>query len=520
MIPRLSIFLLLSMVAAASIALTSPALASIDDLNGRWSGFFVADNSSNCKRPEWGSRVRVRNGEANFYFSSRFGKVEIKGDIDDNGEIKAFGQIGERASTITIKGKFTDNNFEGQFFTENAGCTGYVKVKRDNAAPTRRRPPPPHLAERGGPPPRGGQMQRQRFIAERQAKEKAEAETQAMQAKIARLQAEQETLKKKAELAALEAKNAQNKAQFASNTRSLNSSSTDVKSELAILKKLRDEGLISQSQYETKQQALLDKAFSGTRTASLQPAAKPKLKLNIPANIKFGDYHALVIGIDEYKYLTPLKTAIADAKEMAKVLKDNYGFKVTTLLNPTRGDIIDELDDLRSKLKFKDNLLIYYAGHGWLDDKADQGFWLPADAKPNRRSNWVSNDILTGTLKAIEAKHVMIVADSCYSGRLVRGAKVSIGDPEYLKKISRKKARVVITSGGLEPVADNAGDGHSPFTSALLKSLRSNNGVVDGNSLFNTIRRPVMVSADQTPQFSDIRKAGHDGGDFLFVPRK
>ncbi|MBT3915734.1 MAG: caspase family protein, partial [Rhodospirillaceae bacterium] len=148
------------------------------------------------------------------------------------------------------------------------------------------------------------------------------------------------------------------------------------------------------------------------------------------------------------------------------------------------------------------------------------GFWLPSDAKPNRRSNWVSNDILTGTLKAIEAKHVMIVADSCYSGRLVRGAKVSIGDPEYLKKISRKKARVVITSGGLEPVADNAGDGHSPFTSALLKSLRANNGVVDGNSLFNKIRRPVMVSADQTPQFSDIRKAGHDGGDFLFVRRK
>jgi hypothetical protein len=28
-----------------------------------------------------------------------------------------------------------------------------------------------------------------------------------------------------------------------------------------------------------------------------------------------------------------------------------------------------------------------------------------------------------------------------------------------------------------------------------------------------------MVSADQTPEFADIRKAGHEGGDFLFVPR-
>ena len=27
-----------------------------------------------------------------------------------------------------------------------------------------------------------------------------------------------------------------------------------------------------------------------------------------------------------------------------------------------------------------------------------------------------------------------------------------------------------------------------------------------------------MVNADQTPEYADVRKAGHDGGDFLFVP--
>jgi hypothetical protein len=26
-----------------------------------------------------------------------------------------------------------------------------------------------------------------------------------------------------------------------------------------------------------------------------------------------------------------------------------------------------------------------------------------------------------------------------------------------------------------------------------------------------------MLNSDQTPEYSDIRKAGHDGGDFLFV---
>jgi len=30
----------------------------------------------------------------------------------------------------------------------------------------------------------------------------------------------------------------------------------------------------------------------------------------------------------------------------------------------------------------------------------------------------------------------------------------------------------------------------------------------------------VLLNAQQTPQYSDVRQAGHDGGDFLFVRRR
>jgi hypothetical protein len=43
---------------------------------------------------------------------------------------------------------------------------------------------------------------------------------------------------------------------------------------------------------------------------------------------------------------------------------------------------------------------------------------------------------------------------------------------------------------------------------------------MDGVQLFGKMRRPVMVAAEQTPQYSDVRNAGHDGGDFLFVRKK
>jgi hypothetical protein len=85
--------------------------------------------------------------------------------------------------------------------------------------------------------------------------------------------------------------------------------------------------------------------------------------------------------------------------------------------------------------------------------------------------------------------------------------------------MAEKRARLVITSGGLEPVADSTGGGHSPFATAFLESLKNNDSILDGTQLFNQLRRPVMLKADQTPEYADVRKAGHEGGDFLFVRR-
>ena len=93
--------------------------------------------------------------------------------------------------------------------------------------------------------------------------------------------------------------------------------------------------------------------------------------------------------------------------------------------------------------------------------------------------------------------------------------------PSYLSRLSQKRARCVISSGGLEPVIDSGGKGlHSVFASAFIDALEENNEIMDGVQLFNKLRRPVMLNSDQTPEYADIRKAGHEGGDFLFVRKK
>jgi hypothetical protein len=265
----------------------------------------------------------------------------------------------------------------------------------------------------------------------------------------------------------------------------------------------------------------LDDDLVGTDTFMIKQVA-PKKKSDDFAQVDFGNYHALIIGNNQYKSLKELECAKEDAEAMADLLEKRYNFTTDLILDATRSDIILSLDGLRRKLTLNDNLLIYYAGHGWLDTYADEGYWLPVDASEDNSLNWISSSQITASIKAIRAKHVLVIADSCYAGKLIRDITRGIGvtkTKNYFETISKRKARSVLCSGGLEPVADSFGDsGHSVFAAALIDVLNQNKRVMDTTELFSKIRRPVMLNADQTPEYSDIRKAGHEGGEFLFVP--
>ena len=232
-------------------------------------------------------------------------------------------------------------------------------------------------------------------------------------------------------------------------------------------------------------------------------------------NLDYGNYHALVIGNDQYQYLDNLKTPGHDAKLIAATLKRDYGFDVNLISNATRADMFAALEHYRRTSTSQDNLLIYYAGHGYLDQEADEGFWLPVDADEDSQLNWVPNADIIRSVSSMRAKHVMVVADSCFSGTLIRALAIKQKTPDYLSRIAKKKTRVAMTSGSEEPVTDVGGGGNSAFAKAFLTLLNENTGVIDGHSMFTQLRRRVMINTKQTPQYGDMR--GHEDGDFLFV---
>ncbi len=185
--------------------------------------------------------------------------------------------------------------------------------------------------------------------------------------------------------------------------------------------------------------------------------------------ISYGDYYALVIGNSEYQFsrdMPNLKSPRSDAEAISALLEQKYHYIVMLLIDANREQILGALNTLRQTLNENDNLLIYYAGHGILDEDNGRGYWLPVDAEPYpQTAKWISADEITDILNSMHARHVLVVADSCYSGSLTaaNNPSLGLGVPQeerfyWLKTIANKPARMALTSGNLSPVLDGGGD--------------------------------------------------------------
>jgi TPR repeat protein len=266
----------------------------------------------------------------------------------------------------------------------------------------------------------------------------------------------------------------------------------------------------------------------GAAAATVSPAKPPANPP--PARLELGDYYALIVGNNNYQHFSTLASAVNDARATDRVLREKYNFKTRLLLNADRYTILSELNALREQLDSNDNLLIYYAGHGVLDETNERGYWLPVDADPNNNANWISNTAITDILNAIEAKHILVIADSCFSGTLTQTplARTQADIPasvrtEWIKVMTETRARITLTSGGVEPVLDGGGGSHSIFAKAFLDTLRSNDRIMEGYSLYYQILDRLDSTnspAGQVPRYAPIHLAGHESGEFFFNPVK
>ena len=184
-----------------------------------------------------------------------------------------------------------------------------------------------------------------------------------------------------------------------------------------------------------------------------------------------GNNYLLVIGIDEYKNVARLNNCVKDGKELIKILTEQYRFdpeNVVTLFNEqaTRGNIILALESYIEKLKGGDCLFIWFSGHG--ETIRDRGYWVPVEAT-NQIHQFVSSSDIKNMLDDIDAWHIFLCADACFSGSIFTRYKSGTSGND-----NRKSRLGFAASHSKEVALDGKPGENSPFAKHFLKNLRGN----------------------------------------------
>ena len=304
----------------------------------------------------------------------------------------------------------------------------------------------------------------------------------------------------------------------------------EVREELASLRSLV-------AQIEADRRAEQERLAAIT-TVTVPPAPNGVISFEQPEKVtyrrsEFGRFYALLIGVEQYDFLDDLASPANDVQRIARILDERYGFSVISLADPDQLTVMRAINQLNETLEENDNLLIYFSGHGSrLQSGSRQvGYWLPTNAEPSPDDTlWVPNDFVSRHLGRIDARRVLVFADSGYAGLLGDDpGYVMVGEgnysDEYIEWKRPKRSRLVISSGGDAPVMQEAEAMHSIFARALLAALETNEQVLTAPELFlrirNTVRRAAgAVDALHEPELKALKDAGHEVGDFFFVPTR
>jgi len=251
-------------------------------------------------------------------------------------------------------------------------------------------------------------------------------------------------------------------------------------------------------------------------------------KLEMDSGKTVGTYRALIIGINDYKdeRIDDLDTPVNDARSIADILKGDYGFTDIKLLinSEASGSAIQrELRRLATQSSENDSVLIYYAGHGDRDRITKDGWWIPYNATAQDPFTYIDNTVIQKYVRAIPARHVLLVSDSCFSGTLfgqTRSLPPVISN-KYYATLYKEKSRWGMTSGNLTPVTDIGTGGHSLFAYQFIKSLKENNNpYLTPREIYQKIAPIISNNSDQIPIAKPIKNTDDQGGEFIFIRTK
>jgi len=201
--------------------------------------------------------------------------------------------------------------------------------------------------------------------------------------------------------------------------------------------------------------------------------------------------YALIIGNNKYDdpKLAQLKTPAADSHALAKVLADkNIGYfdEVTPLINKTETEIRRAISGFLTNKKPEDLVLVYFSGHGVLDDRGRLFLSLRDTQTALLKATSIPSTFISDEMDSCRSKRQILILDCCHSGAFARGTK---GDQKAVTEATFEGngyGRVVMTASdstqyALEGDQVLSQSNLSLFTHFLLEGLKTGEADTDND---------------------------------------
>ena len=237
-------------------------------------------------------------------------------------------------------------------------------------------------------------------------------------------------------------------------------------------------------------------------------------ELPVPDSLKAVSY-ALLIATDKYTgkpAWRDLGNPVNDAESVGDLLENKYGCKTIRLYNKPQDSLLREIVLLKKKLREKDNLLVFIAGHGYYDQDFSDGFIVACDSRTPEddmsHNTYIQMASLCRLLDNSVCKNIFVIFDVCFGAYFdfnARDLSISdysgevsdIGIDELIKRKSEYYSRIYMASGkGEVPDYWKGSATHSPFAAKLIDFLTAEKSFITPGKIFSylemNITEPVL----------------------------
>ena len=248
-------------------------------------------------------------------------------------------------------------------------------------------------------------------------------------------------------------------------------------------------------------------------TTTITPASLfSDVDKNIPTiAIKNPHKYALIIGNEDYSSRqvnvqkeSNVPFAINDAKTFKDYCINTLGVEeenVFLLFNATAGEMASKIElvtEIVKRLGNKAELIVYYAGHGYPDEKTKAPYLIPVDVPITNLNTAIKLNDVYQKLSKTNAQKITIFLDACFTGGgreegLITGARgVKIVPNEDALTGNLVVFSATTNDQSALPYKEKQ---HGIFTYYLLKALQINNGKIQLSELEKYVKEQVSIQS-------------------------